>query len=188
MSIFVEIDPQVRVDQGDVFADIYFPAIDAYVNAVVITPTCDLEHEKAIFLKFVSTIPSYVIIKTIAESLGINESVFKSGEALPKRQCDRLVNALRHNTTGDFLPRFYLLPEHADILPASYLDFQRVFAIPFLQVVEEYIDNRVARIVSPWREQILARYAGYSMRVGVPDYSDDELKDILITAGIKLPT
>ena len=188
MDIFAETDFQARVDQGDVFADIYFPAIDSYVNAVVITPTCDLEHGKAYFIKFISTVSLDIVIKIIADSIGIEESVFQSGSTISKGQYGRLANALRRNRAGDFLPRYYLLPEYRSILSASYLDFQRVFAIPSRQVAEEYLGNRVARIISPWKEQIVTQYASYSMRVGVPDYSDDELRDLLITAGLELPT
>lgn len=185
--MFAQIDPGARVDQGDVFADIYFSAIDAYVNAVVITPTCDLEHEKAHFVKFISTVPLDMVIRIIADSVGITESVFQSAVTISKGECNRLLRALHRNTTGDFLPRYYLLPECQGTLPALYLDFQRVFVIPFRQVVEEYLSNRVARIVSPRREQIVAQYSGYSTRVGVPDYSDDELRDLLSATGLRAP-
>jgi len=187
MTIYAEIDPEARVDQGDVFSNIYFPAIDAYVSAIVITPTCDFEHEKAHFIKFISTVPPDIFIRIIADSLGINESAFQSRDDISKTQCSSLLKALRRNTTGDFLPRYYLLPEYQGKLPPLYLDFQRVFTVPSLQVVEEYLGNRVAKILSPWREQIVAQYSGYSMRVGVPDYSDEELRDLLRTAGLKLP-
>jgi len=187
MTIYAEIDPQARVDQGDVFSDIYFPAIDAYVNAVVITPTCDFEHEKAHFIKFISTVTLNIVIRIIADSVGIGESAFQSRDAISEGQCNRLLKALRRNTTGDYLPRYYLLPEYQGKLPPLYLDFQRVFTVPSRQVVEEYLGNRVAKILSPWREQIVAQYSSYSMRVGVPDYSDDELRDLLSAAGLKLP-
>jgi hypothetical protein len=188
MTMFAEIDPEARVDQGDVFADIYFSAIDAYVNAVVITPTCDFKQEKAHLIKFISTVPLDMVIRIIADSIGITESAFQSTVTISKSQCSSLVKALYRNTTGDFLPRYYLLPECQGKLPALYLDFQRIFVIPFRQVVEEYLSNRVASIVSPWRERIVAQYSGYSMRVGVPSYSDDELRDMLSAAGLRIPS
>lgn len=186
MLIYTEIDPSTRVDQGDVFLDTYFPAIDANVNAVVTTPTCDIEQDKATFIKFVSTIPLYAAIQAIAHTVNIEESVLWSGESLSKTKSTNLVEAVRSNTTGNLHPRYYLLPEFPDIFPASYLDLQRVFVVPYPQVVEEYMGKRVARIVSPWREDVLARYAGYSMRVGIPDYTVDDIRGILELAGIKL--
>lgn len=71
MVIYEEIDPQGRVDQGDILSDIYFPAIEAHVNAVIVTPTCDLEHDKAQFIKFISTVELTFVIKIIADSVGI---------------------------------------------------------------------------------------------------------------------
>ena len=67
MSFFQAItDIKSKIDQGDVFSDIYFTAIDARVNAVVITPTCDLVQEKAQFIKFISTVSLEFVIKAIS--------------------------------------------------------------------------------------------------------------------------
>ncbi len=187
MIIYEDVEPQAGVDQGNVFTDIYLPAIEARVTAIVVTPTCDLEQDKAQFIKFISTVELTFVIKIIADSVGIEESVFTSGDAISRGQYNSLIKVLRKNTTGDFLPRYYLLPEYPGLLPALYLDFQRVFVVPFQQVIQEYLTNRVARVASPWREQIAARYAGYSMRVGTLDYLDDELRTVLDTTGLILP-
>jgi len=185
--IYEDVEPQARVDQGDVFGDICLPAIEARVTAIVVTPTCDVEQNKAQFVKFISTVELTFVIKIIVDSVGIDESVFTSGDVISKSQYNNLIKVLRKNTTGDFLPRYYFLPEYSGFLPALYLDFQRVFVVPFQQVAQEYLANRIAKVASPWREQIVARYAGYSMRVGTPDYSDDELRIVLGTTGLILP-
>ncbi len=189
MPFFQEItDTQSEIDQGDVFSDIYFPAIDARVNAAVITPTCDFAQNKAHFIKFISTVSLELVIKIIADSVGISESSFHSENQIPRTRQRNILKMLRRNTTGEFLPRYYLMPKHEEILSASFLDFQKVFVIPSQQVKEEYQDNRVVKICTPWRESIASQYAGYSMRVGTPDYSEDELNDILSMSGLKLPT
>lgn len=143
MIIYEEVEPQARVGQGDVFTDIYLPAIETHVNAVVVTPTCDLEQDKAQFIKLISTIELTFVIKIIADSVRIDESVFTSGDIISRSQYNSLIKVLRKNTTGDFLPRYYLLPEYPGLLPASYLDFQRVFIVPFQQMIQEYLTNRI---------------------------------------------
>lgn len=189
MPFFKEIiDIQSEIDQGDIFSDIYFPAIDTRVNAVVITPTCDFVQNKARFIKFISSVSLEFVIKIIADSVDISESSFQSENRISRTRHRNILKGLRRNTTGDFLPRYYLMPKYEEILPASYLDFQRVFVIPYQQVKEEYQDNRAAKICTPWRESIASQYAGYSMRIGTPDYSDDELNDILRISGLKLST
>jgi len=188
MSFFQAItDIKSKIDQGDVFSDIYFTAIDARVNAVVITPTCDLVQEKAQFIKFISTVSLEFVIKIIADSVGIEESFFHSENQISSTKQQNILKMLRRNTTGNFLLRYYLLPKYEEILPASYLDFQKVFVLPYHQAREEYLDNRVAKICNPWRESITSKYAGYSMRIGTPDYTDDELNNILKISGLRLP-
>lgn len=187
MNVFAEVDPEATVDQGDVFADIHFSAIDAHVNAVVITPACDLEHQKTHFVKFISAVPLDMVLKIIADSVGIAESTFQSEIEISPSQFSKLLKALHRNTRGDFLPRYYMLPECQGRLAPLYLDFQRTFVIPFRQLAEEYLGSRVTRIISPWREQIVAQYSGYCARVGVPSYSDDELRDLLSTTGLRVP-
>lgn len=187
MTAFKSVEISDTIDQGDIFNGIFFPALDTNVNAVVITPTCDLEQGKAHFVKFVASVPLDFVTKIIADSLNIDDSFFNSGIEISKTQYTNLIRAVRRNTNGDFLPRYYLITEYPDIFPASYLDFQQVFVVPYLQVREEYISNRVAKLDSPWREQISSQYSGYSMRIGTPDYLDEELRDLLSLTGLNLP-
>lgn len=181
-------DAQSEINQGDVFSDIYFPPLDIPVNAVVITPTCDILQNKARFIKFISSVSLEFVIKIIADSVGIRQSSFHSESRISGKQHENILKFLRQNTTGNFLPRYYLMPKYKEILPALYLDFQRIFVIPYQQVKEEYQDNRVAKICTPWRESIASQYAGYSMRIGTPDYSNNQLNNILRISGLRLPT
>lgn len=189
MSIFQAItDEEGKIDQGDVFVDIYFAATAERVNAVVISPTCDLEHNKADFVKFVSTVSFKLVARNILlDHSRIDEFDFGSGEAISQRKYDGAINALKRNINGDLLPRYYFLPGYSDSLPNSYLDFQKVFVNQVQQVFDSYIANRVARIASPWREQIAERYSGYSGRVGTPGYSESVLRSLLTKAGLNLP-
>ena len=163
MTAFKSVEISDTIDQGDIFSGIFFPALDTNVNAVVITPTCDLEQGKAHFVKFIASVSLDFVTKIIADSLNIDDSFFTSGTELSKTQYTNLIRAVRRNTNGDFLPRYYLITEYPDIFPPSYLDFQQVFVVPYFQVLEEYISNRVAKLDSPWREQISSQYSGYSM-------------------------
>lgn len=188
MQFYQEIsDTQSIVDQGDVFKDLYFSSIDTSINAVVITPTCDLVKNKAHYVKYVSCVSLEFVIKIIADSVDISESTFNSQNSLSGKKHKQILKLIRKNTTGDFLPRYYFLPKYSDILLASYLDLQGVFVIPFQQVMMELLDKRIAKIATPWRESITSQYASYSMRIGTPEYADDELNEVLRISGLKLP-
>ena len=141
MSIFQEIaDEEEKVDQGDVFVDIYFPATAERVNAVVVSPACDLKHNKADFVKFVSAVSFELIARDILLSYaGIDEFDFGSRKAISNTKYKGAIKALRRNITGDLLPRYYFLPGYPDYLPDSYLDFQKVFVVQHAQLVFELL-------------------------------------------------
>lgn len=189
MSIFQAIpDEEGKIDQGDVFVDIYFAATDERVNAVVVSPACDLEHNKADFIKFVSTVSFELVAKDILlDHSRIDDSDFGSGVAISRTKYNSAMNVLTRNINGDLLPRYYFLPGYSDSFPDSYLDFQKVFVIQVQQVFDSYMTNRITRIASPWREQIAERYSGYSGRVGTPDYSEGDLRSLLSKVGLNLP-
>ena len=186
MEIYCSVGATERVDQGDVFKDIYFPAVDGNVSAIVITATCDLEQEKADYIKFVSVTSLNEVIIQIAEHKGIDSSFFVSGAYLSHNKTKSLLDAITQNIRGDLFPRYYFLDEYADIFPASYADLQQIFVVPSRLLYAKYLDNRLARLKSPWREEIVVRYSGYSMRVGVPAYSEDELRVVLAKTGLNL--
>lgn len=189
MSIFQAItEDEGTIIQGDVFVDIQFPATTERVAAVVISPTCDLEHNKADFVKFISAVPfEPVARKILLDHAGIDELDFESREAISRKKYESAVRVLDRSIKGDLLPRFYLLPRYSHSLPDSYLDFQRVFVLPVEEVLHSHMGNRITRIASPWREQIAERYAGYSGRVGTPDYTQSDLRRLLSEAGLNLP-
>ena len=188
MTAYSSVDSSGEIDQGDIFKDIYFAAIDSHITAVVITPTCDLVQRKAHYVKLVATVPLNQVVKIIADSVGIQDSLFSSQEELSGKKCTKLLSQLERNIDGNFLPRYYLLSEYIGVFPASYVDLQQVFVMPMEQLRAQYLSNRIARMNSPWREQVVAQYSGYSMRVGVQEYSKQEIRSIAIAAGLNLPS
>ncbi len=187
MTAYYTQDPSEPIDQGDIFRDIYFAAIDSHTTAVVITPTCDFVQEKAHFVKLVSVVPLDMVVKIIADSVGIEENIISSGQQITRGKYDKFIRMLEKNINGSFLTRYYFMSEFAGVFPHSYVDLQQVFVIPSIQIYSDYRDNRIAKIKSPWREQIVAQYSGYSMRVGVPEYSEQEIRSIAIAAGLNIP-
>lgn len=186
MTAYSTPDSSAPIDQGDIFCDLYFAAVDSRTNAIVITPTCDLVQDKAHFIKLVVVVPLEKVVKIIADSVGINEELFHSGKEITHKQTNNILKALDRNIDGSFLPRFYFISEFEGIFTHSYVDLQQVFVIPKIQLYSDYIDSRIAKLKSPWREQIVAQYSGYSMRVGVPQYSELEIRSIAITAGLNI--
>jgi len=183
MTEYVDPSSITDIDQGDIFKDIYFAAIESHVNAVIITPTCDLRLEKAHFVKFAGIVTANLVMKIIADSIGIGDEYFGGDGILSESKKKSLIKAVDRNIDGIFLPRYYLLTKWGDIFQPCYVDLQQVFVIPTVQVTQEYVQNRVARLKSPWREQLVAQYTGYSMRVGTPECSEESILDLIRSSG-----
>jgi len=186
MTTYRTPESNEKIDQGDFFQDIYFAAIDVRTDAVVITPTCDLVQNKAQYVKLVGTVSVKSVVKLIADSLDIDETFFVSGEELSHKKTNKILKDLNSNIGGNLLPRFYYLSEFIGFFPHLYVDLQQVFVIPKQQLDDDYSSNRIAKLNSPWREQIVAQYSGYSMRVGVPTYTEQEIRSIAIASGLNI--
>ncbi len=189
MSIYLSItDEDDKIDQGDIYIDIFSPTTSERVNAVVITPACDLEQNKAAYIKFVVFVSfNEIVLELLKKHSKLSEDDFESPNVLSRKKYDSAINTLFSNINGDLYPRYYLVPAYSEEFPESFIDLQHVFTISTQEVYEKYMSNRLAKIASPWREQIVTRYNGYSVRVGTPDYSEQDLRILLEKLGLNLP-
>lgn len=69
-------------------------------------------------------------------------------------------------------PSHYYLPGKDDPRQGFLVDFSFILSVPSERLRQ---NAHLARLKSPWREQLLSRYVAYSSRVGVLDYSDDSI-------------
>lgn len=117
----------------------------------------------------------------------LTEDHLKGFLELTKTKLKELINNLIHNLTGSSANRFYYLPPYNAFniqLEPCYLDFQRVFTVA-METLREWRGKRVATIADPFRSQIFARYLSYVGRIGTPDYTDEEVYQILTYSGLR---
>lgn len=186
MTEYVDLSSQSDIDQGDIFKEIYFAALDTNVTAVIITPTCDLQNGKAHFVKFAGVVEAGIVMNAIADSVGIGLEYFDGTETLSGKQNKQITKLIDRNIDGSFLPRYYLLTRLNDELPPCYIDLQQIFVIPTMQVLGEYRANRIGRLKSPWREQLIAQYTGYAMRIGTPECPEVSITDLIESSGLNI--
>jgi len=190
MSIYltIEVEKEEQVDQGDIFIDIFSTTTKERVNAIVVTPACDLKQGKADYIKLIATTPyKDVVLDLLKDHSRVDEADFGSQNVISRTKYNSAFKTFLSNINGDLSPRYYLIPSHPYYFTESYLDFQHVFTIPTEEVYIKYMRNRVAKVISPWREQIIARYNGYSVRVGTPDFTEQDIRGLLEVAGLTLP-
>ena len=127
---------------------------------VVLTPACDLEHVgKADFALLGRAVP-----------LTANDKYVKWAASASKGTWNQLNDVL----TGK-VARYYYLPEFREI-PDLLLDLERVRSIP-VSDLEDYA--RVASLVAPYSEALLAKNSQFRGRIGTPDLNSKSIQDRL---------
>ena len=161
-----------RPDQGVILADLYFYAIDARLDGLVVTPRCDVEQQKADFLTVCAVKDAESTVRSLLAG-GWSKMLDPEGQLMDSpgrnKMSDLRANLVR--LMRQEIPRFQWLPPYAP-RPSSLADFQLVqsFQHDELQGID-----RLAQLGSPYAEQVLARYVAYMGRVGVNDPSEAEL-------------
>ncbi|MGA1840633.1 MAG: hypothetical protein ACMUIU_08410 [bacterium] len=169
-------------NQGDVVLTIKFNEIKSGI-AVLLTPQCDIYHNKADFFLFILTIDFLHSFRRIIDPNDklLDEDHFNGITELSKNKLDSVIKNLLRNLTGSSSPRFYYLPPYDKFgikFGPYYLDFQRILTVP-IENLNEWEKNRVTTIANPFRSQIFSRYISYIGRIGTPDYTSKELYQIL---------
>lgn len=124
---------------------------------VVLTPACDLEHDgKADFVLLgrASPLTSHPKYTAWAES-----------------RSNGKWNDLSSILTGK-LPRYYYLPEHREI-PDLILDLENTQSVP---IGDLDTFTRIASLVSPYCDALLAKYSQFRGRIGTPDLNSASVK------------
>ena len=79
----------------------------------------------------------------------------------------------------------YLLLQ--DFFHHSVIDFQLVETKKYYyELFSELNDKKIAQLKSSWRESVLVRFSNYNSRIGVIDYDDDFVDQLLIDFKINL--
>lgn len=177
------LDVKDKVDQGDVFKDVFFEVIGQNITSVILTPRCDLAY-KADFvvmcavLSFEKMFQAY-LKKTFSmdfkgfNTLKQNVPIVSQKVEADKTKQDKS-DENKWKQINEFLFKmidnaYMLRYQWLDKLPGAtgywYVDFQMA---QFLKASDLKPENRIARIVSPLRESLSSRYASYMGRVGLP--------------------
>lgn len=174
--------------QGDIVRniDLRLPKSDI---GILCTPQCDIYHNKADFFLFILAADFHYAFRKIVDPQDtiLIEDHVKGVLELTKTKLKELINNLIHNLTGSSANRFYYLPPcnvFSVNLEPCYLDFQRVFTVS-METLREWRAKRTVTVADPFRSQIFARYLSYIGRIGTPDYTAEEIYQILSSSGLR---
>jgi hypothetical protein len=173
-------------EQGDIVRDIEYGESSAEL-AVLITPQCDIVHDKADFLLFIlSSEFKDSFQKIIDPNRKLSEDHLKGLIELSRNKLFDILNNIIHHLQGATSYRFYYLPEYRDInisIDHKYLDFQRILTVS-REILDSWKEKRIANINDPFRSQIMSRYISYVGRIGTPDYEEAQVLNILSFSGL----
>lgn len=133
---------------------------------LVVTPSCDIEHDKADYVMLARCEPT-------ADDSRL-QAWLESDSAASKRKVRDLVN---HKTGGQD-DRHLFLPA-APTIPNLVADFQRVRSVTRAELDAM---ERVASLASPFAESTVSRFVRYFGRVGTDDLDVDAIMEGLRTA------
>jgi len=172
-----EANPPATLDQSVILDRVYFHGIDEPFKAIVLTPACDFAQNKAEMTVACAVIEAQVLLSGY---------VTKRGRAFEGADGRRLkAAALSQNQAGNFkgyvkqlatqrIPRYHWLTPINDAGEPLIVDFQLITSLP---TSEATMCPRLARVGSPYRYQLSARYTAYWARVGTPDFPGDDVQD-----------
>jgi len=174
--------------------DLFFP-VDAFgrsdCGGVVLTPVCDLAHQKIQWVKLAKAtlFRTYLIeefipmqlkdVKEFSEQISQDPTAFGITFLCDKnsrvnRHILRLVKNLKRvlENVSPFKSSHYYLPGKDKPIEGYLVDFSHITSVPYQDLKAQRL---VSRLKSPWREQLLNRYIGFSLRIGTEDYSEESI-------------
>lgn len=160
-----------KLDQGDIVKlkiKEWIPwwSDESVHPVVILTPTCDLEHDKANHHRFTVLQPFQLIFLAFCSKAMIypNDAISKSKYKDLKGKVEKLVS-------NNEFPRYYFFPKKAEILSIDRVaDFEIIGSAP---IASFSIGDRIARLKSPFKEQFIHRFAHHGMRIGTEDLPRD---------------
>ena len=183
-----------------VTGDLFFP-VESFARSncggVVLTPLCDLAHQKTGWIKLAQALPFETFL--IEEFLPLEfkntkeyqddiikdpiefgrrflEEISYRDNKMLLRITKKLAKIFRN--VSPIKPSHYYLPGLDNARNGFLVDFSHIASISYETLAK---DKPISRLKSPWREQLVNRYVGFSLRVGTEDYTDGSIVDTIHT-------
>ncbi len=168
-----------EIDQGDI---LYPIKVDNLVNwwkddedypIIILTPTCDIAQEKVDHHRFAVLQPFPFLYLKICQDICGDESMDLNNLSITKK--GQIKNKLSQAIKNSW-PRYHFLPQEGVVKTTRIIDFEIIFSVP----LNTFSPNlKVARLNSPYREELIHRYSHHTMRIGTEGLSNDKIEQII---------
>lgn len=128
---------------------------------VVLSNECDLEHDKCGYVMLLGLVDASLVITSSKEYLAISpEESQKKRTNKQEKAINEYLASFIHNKD---IRRYYFIGSEPEIgTPSMVIDFQLIKSIPFIEAATLH---PIARIRSPFKEQMIVHFAGYTSRI-----------------------
>lgn len=169
-----------RIDQGDILYPVkikdWLPwwAEDKSHPIVILTPTCDIAQEKVDFYRFTVLQPLPLFFLSVCQEISGDDSVDLS--ILSRTKKEKIINKLERAIRNAW-PRYHFLPREEGFFETDrIIDFEVVVSVPIGVFAP---DLRIAKLKSPYKEELIHRYSHHTMRIGTEDIPRETVKQII---------
>lgn len=170
-----------KIDQGDI---IYPVKVNDWLTwwsddkdypIIILTPTCDIAQQKADHHRFAILEPFPLFFLQLYRQIVGKVSAELS--EITSKQKQRLEDKLRKAIRNSW-PRYHFLENDGHIIKTDRIvDFEVIVSAPIDSFTQDF---RIARLKSPYKEELIHRYSHHSMRIGTEDIPKDKINEIIV--------
>ncbi len=173
-------DLTCQIDQGDILYPVkiknWLPwwIDDKEHPIVILTPTCDIARDKVEHHRFTVLQPLPLFFLTLCQEVfGKDPIVLPNISQTRKNKIkSKLDRAIKNSW-----PRYHFLPTAKGVFKTNrIIDFEVVVSVPINTFSTKL---RIARLKSPYKEELIHRYSHHTMRIGTEDLAKDNIDQII---------
>lgn len=175
-ELYVE-DFHASIEQSAIYSDVLFECVREKLPAIVLTPQCSILHPRGELLLTVSGVfPAAIVFEQFLKKKDLPEVQIAGLEPAPKKPYEGFSKEFKQYYLKNRVLEFHFLPAYKNTLPHSFVDFRIVKTLEAKELTRR---KKIAVLKPPWRECVPSRYAAYSLRVGVREFADDLLDNVI---------
>ena len=167
-----------HIDQGDILYPVriknHLPwwIDDGDHPIVILTPTCDIAQDKVDYHRVTILQPFPLFFLNLCFEILGDELDLSN---LSKNHKDKIANKLDRAVRNAW-PRYHFFPKEDVFKTDRIIDFEVIVSIP-IDVFSS--SHRIARLASPYKEELIHRYSHHTMRIGTEDIPKETVNKII---------
>jgi len=157
-----------EIKQCCILKDIKFHAVDENYDGIVLTPVCEIYQKKADYLTIARIIPLDLFYESFLINSELDDDEIIGLKPLSNTKYSKCYYEFIDKYLKNKVIRYYFLPTDNEKMYDFIIDFNLVESIG----INNFSDyKKVAEVCSPWKEDIIASYASYCVRIGTEEFS-----------------